>query len=357
MLFRSSFILLSLFLGHVAGHGQMSRHLVAEDLSMVVVMASATTTEGPFDEEVEDYTYDSNMTAAATAGSPGVTADRSSVLDGVPLELTITVYDLSTSSSGYANECGGVEVFLWHTDAAGVYSSVEQSRQGTEGTETQHWLRSYQTTGVDGKVTFNTILPGWYRGRVIHYHVRLRYSGSNSWAATSQFFVNDTALDMYSSLSPYSSNTQRQTSLSSDGIYNRMSSAVADLLVLNMQGSVANGFTAEIELGLGSTSSAALCSEYVGTAVPVSYSPVPSPTDNAPTIAPATPTAAPTADNIGGASIVPTVSSNTTTSLAPDGSLSNVDAAEGGSSDASHSVGHAAFGVLFTMLVMSVTLS
>eukprot|EP00934_Nitzschia_sp_Nitz4_P005527 Nitzschia sp. Nitz4//scaffold73_size107353//50958//52361//NITZ4_004319-RA/size107353-processed-gene-0.25-mRNA-1//-1//CDS//3329557473//5517//frame0 len=302
MMFRQALLLLALVSSQVDGHGQMSRHLVTDDLSMVVVMADATTTQGPYYETDEDYINTSDMTAYATAGSPGVTEDRSTVLDGIPLELSITVYDLSTSSSGYANECGGVEVFLWHTDAAGVYSDVDQSRQRTEGTTGQNWLRAYQTTGQNGKVTFNTILPGWYTGRAIHYHVRLRYTGSNSWAATSQFLVDDSTLNLYETVSPYSSNNQQQTSLSRDNIYTGLSSSVRELLVLQLEGSVETGYTAEMELGLGSTGSSALCSEYASTPAPVTAttsSPTAEPTSaptSAPTVTGMLPTVLPSTD-------------------------------------------------------------
>eukprot|EP00934_Nitzschia_sp_Nitz4_P003975 Nitzschia sp. Nitz4//scaffold180_size44305//39152//40087//NITZ4_007243-RA/size44305-processed-gene-0.46-mRNA-1//1//CDS//3329539479//3965//frame0 len=269
-MFRSAtLVLLAFFSTNVAGHGQMSRHLVTEDLSMVVVMADAETTQGPYYEEDSSYMNTNDLTEAATAGSTGVTEDRDSVLDGVPLELTMTVYDLSTSSEGYAEECGGVEVFLWHCDAIGVYSDVSKASQMTEDTTGQYWLRAYQTTARNGKVTFNTILPGWYTSRSIHYHVRLRYTGSTSWAATTQFLVNDTARSLFESIEPYASDTQQQTDLANDSIYNGLSSDVRDLLVLNMQGSVEAGFTAEMELGLGSSSSSALCtSDYDDTPAP-----------------------------------------------------------------------------------------
>eukprot|EP00934_Nitzschia_sp_Nitz4_P001364 Nitzschia sp. Nitz4//scaffold376_size14603//3467//4495//NITZ4_008918-RA/size14603-processed-gene-0.0-mRNA-1//1//CDS//3329549652//1364//frame0 len=247
---RPLLILFALLCRHAAGHGQMSRHLTTEDLSMVVVMADARATEGPYYEQDSDYIYTDDMTTAAVAGTSGVSSDRLSVLNGIPLTLTVTVYDLSTASSGYADEYSDVEVFLWHTDALGVYSDVDQSRQRTEGTSGQYWLRAYQTTGDDGTVTFNTILPGWYTGRAIHYHVRMRSSGSTNWAATSQFFVNDTARSLYESVEPYSNNTQSKQSLTYDNVYKGLSSSVRDMLVLNLQGSVESGFTAEMELGL-----------------------------------------------------------------------------------------------------------
>eukprot|EP00934_Nitzschia_sp_Nitz4_P003824 Nitzschia sp. Nitz4//scaffold38_size140716//102556//103662//NITZ4_P3/40-5//1//CDS//3329550183//3814//frame0 len=323
-MFAKSLCLALLFATRVFGHGQMSRHLVTEDLSMVVVLADAEATEGPYDEEVEDYIYTSDMTAAAKAGSAGVTTDRASVLDAVPLTLTLTVYDLSTADSGYANEFANVDVFLWHTDAAGVYSSVEQARQSKEGTDGQHWLRAYQTTGADGTVTFQTIMPGWYSGRTVHFHVRFRAHDSDSWAATTQFFVADADVDLYEDEDQYTSNSASQTSLASDNIYSGLDSSVRDILTLDLSGGVSSGFTANMEVGL-------ICAECDGVA---------SPTD-APTKAPeASPTTAPQPVPTVAPQVTPTNSPQATTTDAPVATstdapvASPTDAPQTGSTDA-----------------------
>ena len=48
-------------------------------------------------------------------------------------------------------------------------------------------LRGYQITGDDGAVTFKTIYPGWYRGRAVHIHFKVRESG---YEFTSQLFFD-----------------------------------------------------------------------------------------------------------------------------------------------------------------------
>eukprot|EP00934_Nitzschia_sp_Nitz4_P008293 Nitzschia sp. Nitz4//scaffold16_size188269//85726//86682//NITZ4_P3/40-4//-1//CDS//3329538616//8283//frame0 len=253
MLSQLSQLLLLLFClltGQAAAHGRMSRHLRIDDLSMVVIMADAATTQGPYDEDVDDYAYTSDMTAATYAGSPGVDEDRAKVLDGIPINITITVYDLSNSADGYANEYEDVEVYMWHCDTSGVYSAVDSSRQTLEGTDGQQWLRSYQVTGSDGTVTFQTILPGWYDQRVVHFHVRLRFQGTDYWAATSQFFMNDTARALYEDIEPYVSDTMDKTDLLDDIHYNSLDSDVAEMLVVNMEGSVESGFSTSYKLGI-----------------------------------------------------------------------------------------------------------
>lgn len=236
--------------GGGGGHSTtMSRHLVISNLTSVILIAEgAETTEGPyFESEANDYVASSDMTMAARAGSRGVSTDRTAVLDAIPLNLTLTLYDVDGATATTGTELSGAEVFLWHCDGWGVYSAVDE-------TEGQQWLRGKQVTGTNGVVVFQTILPGWYTGRVIHYHVRIRLPGETStFAATSQFFVADSDLAHYSQMYPYNESSQSITSLASDGIYNRLDDSIASALTLNLEGSMdatTNGVTASIQIGL-----------------------------------------------------------------------------------------------------------
>jgi protocatechuate 3,4-dioxygenase beta subunit len=56
----------------------------------------------------------------------------------------------------------------------GVYSDI--SDQDTSG---KKFLRGHQITDNNGTVRFTTIYPGWYQGRDIHIHDKVRmFSGS-----------------------------------------------------------------------------------------------------------------------------------------------------------------------------------
>ena len=105
-------------------------------------------------------------------------------------------------------------------------------------------------------MTFQTIWPGWYSGRALHYHFRIRLPGETTYAATSQMFISDADLALYQGLSPYSDTISRITSLTADNINRRLGSDVGDALTLNLVGSVDSGFTASLNVGLstGATS-------------------------------------------------------------------------------------------------------
>jgi protocatechuate 3,4-dioxygenase beta subunit len=50
----------------------------------------------------------------------------------------------------------------------------------------QRFLRGYQISDTQGVVRFTTIYPGWYRGRAVHIHFKVRVpgAGEKGYAAT-----------------------------------------------------------------------------------------------------------------------------------------------------------------------------
>jgi protocatechuate 3,4-dioxygenase beta subunit len=81
----------------------------------------------------------------------------------------------------------GVLVDVWHCDAAGEYSDVG-SEQGHD------FLRGYQHTDPRGLATITTIYPGWYQGRAVHIHFKVRTdpaATSGGFEFTSQLFFDD----------------------------------------------------------------------------------------------------------------------------------------------------------------------
>ena len=72
---------------------------------------------------------------------------------GIPLRLELTVADATKCTT-----VPGLMVEIWHADAEGNYSGF-----GSGGSTTT-FLRGGQNADADGKVVFQTIYPGWYRG-------------------------------------------------------------------------------------------------------------------------------------------------------------------------------------------------
>src|SRR5437764_12846452 len=94
-----------------------------------------------------------------------------SIRPGVPLNLKINIVNESGTT---CVPLSGAKVDIWHCDAAGIYS--DEAANNSVG---KKFLRGYQITDDNGSVQFTTIYPGWYSGRTVHIHVRIRtYSGS-----------------------------------------------------------------------------------------------------------------------------------------------------------------------------------
>src|SRR5207248_2152746 len=124
----------------------------------------------------------------------------------------------------------------------GLYS--DESANGTSG---QTWLRGYQTTDASGKVTFTTIYPGWYSGRAVHIHFKVRvYNGSTETLEfTSQMFFTDDMNAAAFKQAPYASRPSPDTTDSTDNIYGTDGSS----LLLQPQSDGAGGYTADVSAG------------------------------------------------------------------------------------------------------------
>jgi protocatechuate 3,4-dioxygenase beta subunit len=110
----------------------------------------------------------------------------------------------------------GVIVDVWHCDALGVYSGV----QGATG---QDFLRGFQRTDATGAAAFTTIYPGWYTGRAVHIHFKIRTdpAADAGFEFTSQLFFDDTLSQQVFSSGVYAAKGPQDQSNSSDGIFNQ----------------------------------------------------------------------------------------------------------------------------------------
>ncbi|MAY86735.1 MAG: protocatechuate dioxygenase [Pseudooceanicola sp.] len=164
-----------------------------------VCMVMPEVTEGPF------YTDPGMVRRDITEGLPGV-----------PLRMRIQVVDADCTPLKDAR------VDIWHCDAAGNYSGyARQGSDGTLDTSGQTFLRGTQNSDAGGLVRFDTIYPGWYRGRTTHIHYKVFLDGQT--VLTSQIFFPD-ALSAYlfQSVAPYSDRAgTRDTMNTSDRIAQR----------------------------------------------------------------------------------------------------------------------------------------
>lgn len=191
---------------------------------------TAALTEGPYfvDEKLER----SDIRADPATGA---------VSAGAPLKLKFNVMRVSNST---CTPLTGAYLDVWHCDAGGTYSDVS-------GSAGHKFLRGYQITDANGAAQFTTIYPGWYSGRAVHVHFKLRiFAGSTrTYEFTSQFFFPESLTDTVHAQSPYSSKGRRNVLNGSDGIYNSLSSAEKSALTLETTPD-GTGYSGVINLGV-----------------------------------------------------------------------------------------------------------
>jgi protocatechuate 3,4-dioxygenase beta subunit len=124
---------------------------------------------------------------------------------GTPLALQVKVVDAEACTP-----LADAAVDVWHCDAAGVYS-------GVDGAAGETFCRGVQMTDADGAARFATIVPGWYRGRAVHIHVKVHVGGSEIF--TGQLFFDPAALAAVYEAEPYASRGEPDTPNDADGIY------------------------------------------------------------------------------------------------------------------------------------------
>jgi protocatechuate 3,4-dioxygenase beta subunit len=187
-------------------------------------------TEGP-------YFVDEKLNRADIRSDPGTGALK----EGLPLLLTVRVSEVAASGCA---ALAGAQVDLWHCDAQGVYSDVGDASFSTVG---QKFLRGYQLTGANGAAQFTTIYPGWYPGRTVHIHFKIRgqTAAGRRYEFTSQWFFDDRLSDQVFAGAPYAARGERGTRNASDGIYQ----GGGDQLVLALS-PAAQGYQATFDIGL-----------------------------------------------------------------------------------------------------------
>ena len=183
-----------------------------EVLKMVgaACIARPQQTEGP-------YYLDSKLNRSDIRTDPV----DGSVAEGVPLLLEIhTCFE-------------GAIVDVWHCDARGIYSGVRDRHFNTSG---KRFLRGYQVTGKDGIARFQTIYPGWYPGRTVHIHFKIRPKKGREF--TSQLYFDDALTDKICEQKPYSLSGKRTVRNRDDFIFR----SGGDRLLLTLEPLPAGGY-------------------------------------------------------------------------------------------------------------------
>jgi protocatechuate 3,4-dioxygenase beta subunit len=160
---------------------------------------------------------------------------------GVPLEVKLRL--LNTADGCVPLE--GYAIYLWHCDRDGNYSLYTLP--------SQNYLRGVQEADSSGIVTFKTIFPGCYSGRMPHIHFEV-YPGLSTANAsanklhTSQFaFPTDVCNAVYAT-SGYSASVSNLSRISfeTDNVF----SDGVTLQMASLTGNVSDGYVATLDVGI-----------------------------------------------------------------------------------------------------------
>jgi protocatechuate 3,4-dioxygenase beta subunit len=167
-----------------------------------------------------------------------------SIRPGVPLRLEFQVSRIAGTA---CTPLRGAMVDVWHCDATGVYSDVRDGRFDSRG---KQFLRGYQQTNVNGNAEFLTIYPGWYEGRAVHIHFKIRSAaqGARAQEFTSQLYFDESVNDQAFKQAPYNSKRGRRVMNDADFLFRR---GGKELLLASTKD--AQGYTAKFDIGLQSS--------------------------------------------------------------------------------------------------------
>ena len=186
--------------GSVAAQGQPTGRVAA-----VPCVVQPQQTEGP-------YFVDEKLNRSDVRADPGTGAMK----PGAPLELTLRVSQVGADGACVA--LPGAQVDIWQCDALGVYSGVRDRSLDTTG---QKFLRGHQIADSTGTARFTTIYPGWYPGRAVHIHFKVRTSppAAAAYEFTSQLYFDEALTDRVFMQEPYSAHKGQRTRNEHDTIF------------------------------------------------------------------------------------------------------------------------------------------
>ena len=209
----------------VAPATQLLTEATAINTALPMCVVRPELTEGP-------YFVDEMLNRSDIRSDPSDGA----VTDGAPFNLAFKVSQVGS------NECtplSGTQVDIWQCDANGVYSDAQDPGFNTKG---KKFLRGYQVTDANGLAQFITIYPGWYDGRAVHIHFKIRI---NNYEFTSQLFFDEAFTDQVYLQEPYAQKGERTRRNENDNIYQNG----GNQLLLNVTPDGA-GYTATFDIGV-----------------------------------------------------------------------------------------------------------
>lgn len=207
-----------------------------------------TETAGPYPA---DGSVASNQTLNALTLSNFVRSDIRTSVDtasgtatGLPLTVKVQLANVNNSCAALE----GYAIYIWHCTQDGRYSMYSSSITN------ENYLRGVQVTDSTGLVSFQTIFPGCYLGRMPHIHFEVYPSLSKATSASNKMLTSQMAFpiatcnQVYDNVSGYSSSASNfdQISFATDNVFSDGYSTQ----MLSITGNNTDGYVATLTVGL-----------------------------------------------------------------------------------------------------------
>ena len=170
-------------------------------------------------------------------------APGSATAVGIPTTLKLQIVNVGASCASAA----GAAVYLWHCDRDGNYSMY------ASGLTNENYLRGVQEADSTGTVTFTTIFPGCYSGRMPHIHFEVYPSLAKATSAsnrikTSQFMFPMATLNEAYATTAYSTSSRNLATISyaTDNVFSDGTS----LQMASVSGDPVNGYVVTLTIGV-----------------------------------------------------------------------------------------------------------
>jgi protocatechuate 3,4-dioxygenase beta subunit len=173
-----------------------------------------------------------------TSVTPG-----SATAAGILTTLKLQIVNTGASCASAA----GAAVYLWHCDRDGNYSMY------ASGLTNENYLRGVQEADATGTVTFTTVFPGCYAGRMPHVHFEVYPSLAKATSAanrvkTSQFTFPMATLNEAYATAAYSASARNLATISyaTDNVFSDGTS----LQMASVSGDPVNGYVVTLTIGV-----------------------------------------------------------------------------------------------------------
>lgn len=170
-------------------------------------------------------------------------AGASGVAQGIPLTIRLQLVNVAKGCAAAA----GATVYLWHCNREGGYSMY------SSGIVNENYLRGVQEADSQGVVSFTTVFPGCYDGRMPHVHFEVYPSLAKATSAanrikTSQFTFPLATLNEAYTASGYATSVSNlsRVSFASDNVFSNGTA----LQMTSVTGNPSQGYVATLTVGV-----------------------------------------------------------------------------------------------------------